>query len=512
MPGPAIEMVDITKIFPGIVANDRVRFEVEEGEIHALLGENGAGKSTLMSILFGLYEPDGGIIKIRGKPVKIRNPNDATALKIGMVHQHFKLVHNFTVTENIVLGLEPSNVWGNLDLRAAEQRVAELSKTYGLEVDPRARIENITVGMQQRVEILKILYRNADILIFDEPTAVLTPQEIDELLDVFRRLKAEGKTIVFITHKLKEIKAAADRCTVLRRGRYIDTVKVAETGESALAEKMVGRAVSFKIDKKPAKSGETVLKIENLTVIGARGTPAVQNFSLEVRSGEVVGIAGVDGNGQSELVAAIAGLLPVKAGHIFLNGKDIVRETIRSRNEAGIGLVPEDRHKHGLVLDFRLDENLILKSFKKAPYSSPLGFLRFPVIVSHAGELINEFDIRAGNGPVTLARSMSGGNQQKVVIAREIDLSPELLIVSQPTRGLDVGAIEYIHRRIIGERDKNRAVLLVSFELDEILGLCDRIAAISKGAVVGVVPEEDADEKKIGAMMGGVALEGVSGA
>jgi simple sugar transport system ATP-binding protein len=512
MPGPVIEMLDITKIFPGIVANDRVRLEVAEGEIHALLGENGAGKSTLMSILFGLYEPDGGVIKIRGKTVKIRSPNDATALKIGMVHQHFKLVHNFTVTENIVLGLEPSNVWGNLDLRTAEKRVAELSKIYGLEVDPRARIENITVGMQQRVEILKILYRNADILIFDEPTAVLTPQEIDELLAIFRRLKAEGKTIVFITHKLKEIKAAADRCTVLRRGRYIDTVRVAETGESELAEKMVGRAVSFRTDKKPAKPGEMVLKIEDLTVIGARGTPAVQNFSLEVRSGEVVGIAGVDGNGQSELVAAIAGLLPVKSGHIFLNGKDIAREPIRSRNEAGIGLVPEDRHKHGLVLDFRLDENLILKSFRKTPYSSSLGFLQFPAIVRHAGELIDDFDIRAGNGPATPAKSMSGGNQQKVVIAREIDLSPELLVISQPTRGLDVGAIEYIHRRIIDERDKGRAVLLVSFELDEILGLCDRIAAISKGSVVGVVPAEDADEKRIGAMMGGVALEGGPGA
>jgi simple sugar transport system ATP-binding protein len=512
MPGPAIEMLDITKIFPGIVANDRVRFEVEEGEIHALLGENGAGKSTLMSILFGLYEPDGGVIKIRGKTVKIRNPNDAAALKIGMVHQHFKLVHNFTVTENIVLGLEPSNALGNLDLRAAEARVADLSKTYGLEVDPAARIENITVGMQQRVEILKILYRKADIFIFDEPTAVLTPQEIDELLAIFRRLKAEGKTVVFITHKLKEIKAAADRCTVLRRGRYIDTVKVAGTGESELAEKMVGRAVSFKIDKKTAAPGKTVLKIEDLTVLGAHGTPAVQNFSLELRSGEVVGIAGVDGNGQAELVAAIAGLLPVKAGRIFLNGRDIVRETIRSRNEAGIGLVPEDRHKYGLVLDFRLDENLILKSFRKAPYSSRWGFLRFPAIVRRAGDLIREFDIRAGNGPATPARSMSGGNQQKVVIAREIDLSPDLLIVSQPTRGLDVGAIEYIHRRIIAERDKNRAVLLVSFELDEILSLCDRIAAISKGSVVGVVPAADADEKKIGAMMGGVAMEGGSGA
>jgi simple sugar transport system ATP-binding protein len=457
-----------------------------------------------MSILFGLYEPDSGIIKIRGEEVKIRSPNDATALRIGMVHQHFKLVHNFTVTENIVLGLEPRNRRGNLDLRSAENRVAALSETYGLSVDPRARIENITVGMQQRVEILKILYRDADILIFDEPTAVLTPQEIDELLGIFRRLKAEGKTIIFITHKLKEIKAAADRCTVLRRGTYIGTVEVDKANESELAEKMVGRAVTFRIEKKPAKPGALVLKIEDLTVIGSKGVPAVSGLSLEVYAGEVVGIAGVDGNGQSELVAAIAGLLAVKSGGISLKGRDISRESIKSRNENGIGLVPEDRHKHGLILEFRLDENLILKSFRKNPYSNPAGFLRFPAIAKHAEALIGEFDIRAGNGPATPAKSMSGGNQQKVVIAREIDLSPELLIVSQPTRGLDVGAIEYIHRRIIDERDKGRAVLLVSFELDEILGLCDRIAAVSKGQIVGILPAEEADERRIGAMMGGV--------
>jgi simple sugar transport system ATP-binding protein len=497
-------MIDITKVFPGVVANDRVNLRVEEGEIHALLGENGAGKSTLMSILFGLYEPDSGIIKIRGREVTIRSPNDATALRIGMVHQHFKLVHNFTVTENIVLGLEPRSRWGSLDLRSAEQRVAELSQTYGLAVDPRARIENITVGMQQRVEILKILYRDADILIFDEPTAVLTPQEIDELLGIFRRLKAEGKTIVFITHKLKEIKAAAGRCTVLRRGKYIDTVDVGRADENELAEKMVGRSVTFRIEKEPPKTGDLVLKIENLTVTGSKGVPAVSGLSLEVYAGEAVGIAGVDGNGQSELVAAIAGLLPVKSGRIFLKGRDISRESIKSRNENGIGLVPEDRHKHGLILDFRLDENLILKDFRKKPFSNQAGFLQFPAIARHAEALIGEFDIRAGNGPATPAKSMSGGNQQKVVIAREIDLSPELLIVSQPTRGLDVGAIEYIHRRIIEERDKGRAVLLVSFELDEILGLCDRIAAVSKGQIVGILPAEEADERRIGAMMGGV--------
>lgn len=504
MPDPAIEMIGITKVFPGVIANDGVNLRVDQGEIHALLGENGAGKSTLMSILFGLYEPDSGIIKIRGREVKIRSPNDATALRIGMVHQHFKLVHNFTVTENIVLGLEPRTRWGSLHLKSAEKRVAELSEIYGLSVDPRARIENITVGMQQRVEILKILYRDADILIFDEPTAVLTPQEIDELLAIFRRLKAEGKTIVFITHKLREIKAAAARCTVLRRGRYIDTVDVGAATESELAEKMVGRSVSFRIEKETARPGALVLKIENLTVTGAKGTSAVSGLSLEVRAGEVLGIAGVDGNGQSELVAAIAGLLPVKSGGVFLRDRDISRESIKGRNESGMGLVPEDRHKHGLILDFRLEENLILKNFRRRPYSNRAGFLQFPAITRHAQTLINEFDIRAGGGPATPAKSMSGGNQQKVVIAREIDSSPELLIVSQPTRGLDVGAIEYIHRRIIQERDKGRAVLLVSFELDEILGLCDRIAAVSKGQIVGILPAEEADERRIGAMMGGV--------
>ncbi|MDR2782471.1 MAG: ABC transporter ATP-binding protein [Treponema sp.] len=503
MPAPAIEMVDITKIFPGIVANDKVCLSVEEGEIHALLGENGAGKSTLMSILFGLYEPDGGMIKIRGTKVAIKTPNDAAALRIGMVHQHFKLAHTFTVTENIILGFESRDKFGNLDLKTAEKRVARLSETYGLAVDPKARIETITVGMQQRVEILKALYRNADILVFDEPTAALTPQEIDELLVIFRKLKAEGSTIVFITHKLREIKAAADRCTILRRGKTIGTVNVADAGERELAEKMVGRAVDFRIDKKPAVPGEEILRIENLTVMGGKGVPAVRDLSLSVRAGEIFGIAGIDGNGQSELTAAIAGLLPVKSGCVFLKGKDITTARIRARNEAGIGLVPEDRHKHGLALDFRVDENLILKNFRQAPYSR-FGFLRFPAISSHAQALIAEFDIRAGNGAATLAKSMSGGNQQKVVIAREIDLSPELLIVSQPTRGLDVGAIEYIHRRIIAERDKGRAVLLVSFELDEILALCDRIAAISKGTITGIVTARDADERKIGAMMGGL--------
>ncbi|MDR3275669.1 MAG: ABC transporter ATP-binding protein [Treponema sp.] len=504
---PAVEMLDITKVFPGVLANDRVRLEVAQGEIHALLGENGAGKSTLMSILFGLYPPDSGTIRIRGREVRIQSPNDAADLGIGMVHQHFKLIHNFTVTENIILGLESRNRLGNLDLGAAEKRVGELSARYGFAVDPRAKIEDITVGMQQRVEILKILYRNADILIFDEPSAVLIPQEIDELMAIFNRLRSEGKTILFITHKLKEIKAAADRCTVLRRGKYVGTVKVAgATGES-LAEMMVGRAVNFRVDKRPAKPGELVLKIENLTVLGANGAPAVRNLSLELRAGEILGIAGVDGNGQREFVAAIAGILPVKSGRILLKGRDMGRESIRGRIAAGIGLVPEDRYQHGLVLDFRLDENLILKSYRQAPFSGPAGFLRYPAITSHADALIRQFDIRAGNGPATPARAMSGGNQQKAVIAREIDLSPELLMVSQPTRGLDVGAIEYIHRRIVEERDKGRAVLLISFELDEILSLCDRIAAISRGSIVGEVAAAEAQERSIGAMMGGVHAE-----
>jgi simple sugar transport system ATP-binding protein len=504
---PVIEMLGVTKIFPGIVANDKVDFEVMEGEIHALLGENGAGKSTLMSILFGLYLPDEGIIKIRGKEVSFNSPNDATDIGIGMVHQHFKLVHNFTVTENIVLGLEPHNKIGLLDLTLAEKRVRELSQTYGLLVDPRAKIENITVGMQQRVEILKILYRNANILIFDEPTAVLTPQEVDELLAIMGRLTAEGKTIVFITHKLKEIKAAAERCTVLRRSKCVGTVTVNETDENTLAQMMVGRVVNLKIDKEKSVSGEIVLWIENLTVAGSRGIDAISGLSLDVRSGEIVGIAGVDGNGQSELVAAITGLMPVKSGRILLHGKDITKESIWRRNESGIGHIPEDRHKHGLVLNFRLDENLIIKSYRLKPYSNSIGFLQFREIEIHAEKMIGQFDIRAGNGPATLVKSMSGGNQQKVIIARELDLSPDLLIVSQPTRGLDVGAIEYIHRRIVEERDKGRAVVLVSYELDEILALCDRIAALSKGTVKGIVDRKDADERKIGKMMAGVTAE-----
>ncbi len=509
MPSPAIEMLGITKVFPGVVANDGVNLSVAGGEIHALLGENGAGKSTLMSILFGLYEADAGTIRIHGEVVHIGDPNAARIHGIGMVHQHFKLVHNFTVTENIVLGLEPCSRMGNVDLSTAARRVAELSTRYGLSVDPDARIEDISVGMQQRVEILKILYRDAEILIFDEPSAVLTPQEIDELIEILRRLRAEGKTIVLITHKLREIKAIADRCTVLRRGRYVGTVNVADTDEATLAEMMVGRAVRFRSDKAPPKRGPLVLSIENLTISGAKGEEAVRSLFLEVYAGEIVGIAGVDGNGQSELVQAIAGLLPVKSGRILIDGADITHQSVRERVGAGLGLVPEDRHRHGLVLPFRLDENLVLKTFDRSPFSSRFGVINVTALAKNAERLIEEFDIRAGKGPATEAASMSGGNQQKALIAREIDLSPRLLLVSQPTRGLDVGAIEYIHRRIIAERDKGRAVLLVSFELDEILNLCDRIAAISHGGIVGIVDvyeqPEAADERTIGAMMAGVS-------
>ena len=500
----AIEMLEITKVFPGVVANDKVTLRVRENEIHAILGENGAGKSTLMSVLFGLYDPDGGTIRVKGKEVRIKDPNEATALGIGMVHQHFKLVRNYTVTENIILGMEPRRRDGTVDLAGAEEKVAELSERYKLSVDPHAKIESITVGMQQRVEILKILYRHADILIFDEPTAVLTPQEVDELMDILKRLKAEGKTIILITHKLKEIKEVAERCTVLRRGRYIGTVDVASTSEEEMAEMMVGRAVKFRIDKEEARPGDVVLTLDDLTVYNSKGFPSVKNLSLTVRAGEIVGLAGVDGNGQSELIQAITGLSPVHSGRILLGDRDITHASIKERILAGVGHVPEDRHKHGLVLPFRADENIVLKTYDQEPFSSKRGILNFAAIAKKGRELIEEFDIRAGQGPATKAKNMSGGNQQKVIIAREIDLSPRLLIVAQPTRGLDVGAIEYIHKRIVAERDKGRAVLLVSFELDEIMDLCDRIAAISKGEIVGIVDAKTAEERSIGAMMAGV--------
>lgn len=501
----AIEMLNITKDFPGIRANDNVTLQVKDRSIHALLGENGAGKSTLMSILFGLYQPTSGCIKVRGKEVKITDPNVANALGIGMVHQHFKLVECFTVTENIVLGMEPHKN-GILDLKSASKRIKELSEMYGLNVDPDSLISDISVGMQQRVEILKMLYRNADILIFDEPTAVLTPQEITELMNIMRNLVKEGKTVLLITHKLKEIKAVADECTVLRRGKYIGTISVPETSEKEMAEMMVGREVNFSVEKTEAKPGDVVLSISNLNVKNSKGLLGVKDFSLDVRAGEIVGLAGIDGNGQTELIYALSGLSKVESGSITLNGKDITNYSIKQRIEAGVGHIPEDRHKHGLVLDFTLEENFVIHSYNVAPFAKN-GFLEKEEITKNAERLIEQFDVRSGQGAKTVSRSMSGGNQQKAIIAREIDRSPDLLLVVQPTRGLDVGAIEYIHKRIVEERDKNKAILLVSLELDEILNLSDRIAVIFNGEITGMVDRKDTDENELGLLMAGSKKE-----
>lgn len=496
-----VEMLHITKDFPGIRANDDITLQIEERSIHALLGENGAGKSTLMSVLFGLYQPDGGSIRIRGKEVKISDPNVATSLGIGMVHQHFKLVHNFTVTENIILGMEPHRGM-LLDIRTAEQKVEELSKLYGLSVDPRAKIEDITVSMQQRVEILKMLYRDAEILIFDEPTAVLTPQEIHELMQIMRRLVAEGKTILLITHKLKEIKEVANICSVLRRGKLVATVPVADTDEEQMAEMMVGREVNFHVSKGPAKLGAELLRVEKLNVKNLKGVLGVKNLSLEVRAGEVLGLCGIDGNGQTELVQAITGLTKVESGKIFLKGKDITNLSIKERTDRGLGHIPEDRQKHGLVLDFTLGENFVVHNYYKPPFAH-FGVLQKKEILRNANRLIKEFDVRSGQGAMTPARAMSGGNQQKAIVAREIDRSPDVFVVVQPTRGLDVGAIEYIHKRIIEERDKNKAILLVSLELDEIMDVSDRIAVIFNGEIVGIVDATETNENELGLMMSG---------
>lgn len=496
-----IEMLNITKDFPGIRANDDVTLQVEKGAIHALLGENGAGKSTLMSILFGLYQPESGRIKVRGQEVKVNDPNVANELGIGMVHQHFKLVHNFTVTENIILGLEPRRGLA-VDIDSASKKVAELSKLYGLAVDPHAKIEDISVGMQQRVEILKMLYRDAEILIFDEPTAVLTPQEIRELIAIMRRLVEEGKTILLITHKLKEIKEVADRCTVLRRGKLIGTVEVKDASEAAMAEMMVGREVSFSVDKTAAKPGDIVLEIKDLCVKNAKGVLGVKKFSLELRRGEILGLCGIDGNGQTELIQALTGLAKIESGSVLVCGQDVTNLPVRQRLDRGLGHIPEDRHRHGLVLDFRLDENMVLHTYGRPPFAH-YGVLDFEAIRKNAERLIAEFDVRAGKGPATAARSMSGGNQQKAILAREIDRSPEAFIIAQPTRGLDVGAIEYIHKRIVAERDKGKAILLASLELDEILDVSDRIAVIYGGEIVGVVDAKETDENELGLMMSG---------
>ncbi len=497
-----IEMRNITKEFPGIVANDDITLQLKKGEIHALLGENGAGKSTLMSVLFGLYQPEAGTILKNDVPVEIHGPNDATRLGIGMVHQHFKLVHNFTVLENIILGVETTKN-GFLKMDTAKKQVMDLSGRYGLEVDPDAEIQDITVGMQQRVEILKMLYRDNEILIFDEPTAVLTPQEIDELMKIMRDLAAEGKSILFITHKLNEIKAVADRCTVLRKGRCIGTVDVASTSKEELSEMMVGRKVSLEVEKPPAHPAGVVLGVQGLTVKNKTSSKNhVDDVSFEVRAGEIVCVAGIDGNGQSELVYALTGMLPVEAGTIVLNGEDITRESIRRRSVEGMAHIPEDRHKHGLVLDYNLAYNLVLQSYFMPPFEKH-GFLRYDDIYKYADELIGKFDIRSGQGAKTITRSMSGGNQQKAIVAREIDRDPKLLIAVQPTRGLDVGAIEYIHKQLVAEREKGCAVLLVSLELDEVMNVSDRILVMYEGQIVADVNPGDVTFQELGLYMAG---------
>ncbi|WP_089970101.1 ABC transporter ATP-binding protein [Lihuaxuella thermophila] len=502
-------MRGITKRFPGIVANDNIHLTVKQGEIHALLGENGAGKSTLMNILFGLYQPDEGEIFIKEKPVTITGPTMANKLGIGMVHQHFMLVQPFTVTENIILGDERSKR-GMIDYKKAERQIQELSDRYGLRVDPTAKISEISVGMQQRVEILKTLYRGADTLIFDEPTAVLTPQEIDELIEIMRNLVKEGKTIIFITHKLKEIMAACDRVTVIRRGKVIQTLNVSETNEKQLAALMVGREVSFTVNKKEATPGEPVLTVKNLVVEGNRGIEALKGLDLEVRAGEIVGLAGVDGNGQTELIEAITGLRPVKSGMIQLKNRDITHFKPRKVTEAGVGHIPEDRHKRGLVLDFTVSENMVLQSYYQPPFSKGWA-IQFAEVDQYAKRLIEEFDVRTPDEHTPI-RALSGGNQQKAIIAREVDRDPDLLIAAQPTRGLDVGAIEFIHRRLVEQRDKGKAVLLVSLELDEIMKLSDRVAVINGGRIVGWVDPQKTTEEELGLLMAGrVIQEEVSG-
>lgn len=495
-----VEMLNIRKEFPGVVANDNITIQLKHGEILALLGENGAGKSTLMSILFGLFHLDQGMIKVHGKEVKITDPNIANKLGIGMVHQHFQLVHNFTVTENIILGMEGSLI---LKIKDASKKIKDLSLKYGLDINPNDKIEDISVGMQQRVEILKMLYRDAEVLIFDEPTAVLTPQEIHELMKIMKNLTNEGKSIVLITHKLKEIKEVADRCTVIRRGKVIGTVAVKDTSEAKMAEMMVGRIVTFKVDKKEATPGKVILKIDKLSALNNQKTLGLKEFSIEVKAGEIMGLAGVDGNGQTELVEALTGLRKIESGKIFINDSDLTKSTIRERNEAGLAHIPEDRHKHGLVLEFSVGDNMILKEYYHLPYSK-FGFLNFDKINEHADDVITQFDVRSGKGNASKAGTLSGGNQQKAIVGREISSNPDLLIAVQPTRGLDVGAIEYIHKRLIEQRDSGKAVLLISLELDEILDLSDRIAVINHGELIDLVNASDTNENEVGLMMAGI--------
>lgn len=495
-----IEMHEITKIFGEFVANDKINLNLRRGEIHALLGENGAGKSTLMNMLAGLLEPTSGEITVNGKSVTIDSPSKSASLGIGMVHQHFMLVEAFTVAENIILGSETIKN-GVLDIRRAIKDIKELSEKYGLAVDPTAKVEDISVGAQQRVEILKTLYRGADILIFDEPTAVLTPSEIEELEHIMKNLVKEGKSIILITHKLDEIRAVSDRVTVIRRGKSIQTVEIGGATNKDLAEMMVGRSVSFTTEKEASNPKEVVLSIKDLVVNENRGVPAVKNLSLDVRAGEIVGIAGIDGNGQSELVQAITGLRKVKSGSITIKGKEVVGLSPRKITEMQVSHVPEDRHRDGLVLDMMLSENMALQTYYKEPLSKN-GILNYNNITSYARKLMDEFDVRAASESVP-ASALSGGNQQKAIIAREIDRNPDLLIVSQPTRGLDVGAIEYIHKRLIEERDKGKAVLVVSFELDEILNVSDRIAVIHDGKIQGIVTPAETNKQELGILMAG---------
>ena len=499
----AIEMLHITKRFPGIIANDDITLQLKKGEIHALLGENGAGKSTLMSVLFGLYQAEEGIIKKDGAVVSIKDPNDANALGIGMVHQHFKLVECFTVLDNIIMGVEPTK-YGFLQKKEAREKVLALSEKYGLQIDPDALIEDITVGMQQRTEILKMLYRDNEILIFDEPTAVLTPQEIDELMTIMKNLAAEGKSILFISHKLNEIMAVSDRCTVLRKGKCIGTVDTKDTSVEQLSAMMVGRDVNFHVEKKPSQPGEVVLDVEHMTVASkVHKNNAVKDVSLKVRRGEIVCIAGIDGNGQTEFVYGLTGLEPLVSGKITMCGQDITKMPIRKRNVLGMSHIPEDRHKHGLVLDYSLEDNLVLERYFEPEFTDKAGFLRRDNIRKYAEKLIDQYDVRSGQGPVTIARSMSGGNQQKAIVAREIDKDPELLVAVQPTRGLDVGAIEYIHKQLVAQRDAGKAVLLVSLELDEVMDVPDRILVMYEGEIVGELDPKTTTQEELGLYMAG---------
>lgn len=502
-----IEMKNITKIFPGIVANDNVTIQIKKGEIYALLGENGAGKSTLMSMLFGMYEPDKGEIFVRGKKETIISPKYATKLNIGMVHQHFKLVSDFTITENIIMGIEPikkfMGVFPYINMKECNEKIEKLSMQYGLKVNPTKRIDEINVSTQQRVEILKMLYREAEILIFDEPTAVLAPQEIEFLLEIIKGLKEAGKTIILITHKLEEIKKVADRCAILCKGKLIDVLDVATTSTKEMANKMVGREVSFEVEKPEARYGKEILSVQNLTVKDDNGFPVVKNASFAIRSGEILVIAGVSGNGQVELADAIAGLLPAAEGKIILKGKDITHRSIRNRIDAGIAYIPEDRQKYGLILDFQLEENFPLKSYYQQPFSKN-GILQKKEFTTFGEKLIEQYDIRSGQGNKTIVRSMSGGNQQKAIIAREVEKNADLVIFVQPTRGLDIGAIENIHKQIIAEREKGKAILLISLELDEVMNLADTIAVIYSGEILKVADAKNLSVKQVGEFMMGV--------